>query len=134
MLEKVAKGRMSEVHERFLGFESFFHAHAMIEDNSLFPFLRDELKLSSEALLLLGEHKNLLEVMDSVSADLKHLKEQNFKGPTFMIYTKLREVETLLFQHLSDEEKIVIDIILIHGWKGVVDDGKLDPNLKSETK
>lgn len=121
MISNVLSQDMEAVHERFLGFESFFHAHASIEDISLFPFIRDSLKMEKEAKFLMSEHKGLLEKLNEAKEILQELSLVNFKGPTFALLQLLQLCQELLLKHLEDEEKIVIDIILVHGWKGVID-------------
>lgn len=121
MISKLLSHELSALNERFLGFESFFHAHAAIEDISLFPFIRDDLKMEKEAKFLMNEHKELLDKINEGKELLKELSMVDFKGPTYPLLLTLQKIQELLLKHLEDEEKIVIDIILEHGWKGVID-------------
>ena len=103
---------------------SFFlnqlHGHHMIEDHHYFPLLTaQEPRLASGFTLLESDHLQLDENIDRLEKRTNHMlgriRDGSADSGAGVVLDLLEDFDRFLHRHLTDEEELVVPIILEHG-------------------
>ncbi|MFN3937566.1 MAG: hemerythrin domain-containing protein [Gemmobacter sp.] len=126
LLERRLDPRMHSARlARFGGiFVSELHGHHHIEDAHYFPVLAQaEPRIAAGFELLDADHKALDGILsrfaDAANSAIRAEEGQRHRAAAGEFLTELRTTQRLLDRHLTDEEDLVVPVILRHGPAGL---------------
>ena len=104
-------------------FVNELHTHHMIEDDHYFPALTTkDARLSHGFALLDADHHALDGVLSRFADSANNVLQTDpakLSGAAARLLTEIRSAERLLNRHLTDEEELIVPIILKHGTDGL---------------
>ncbi len=105
-------------------FVEHLHGHHHIEDDHYFPLLlQRENRLERGFEILDRDHQqlnvNLETFVNLANATMRAASEGSARDEVGAFQTHLAKLETFLHRHLTDEEDLIVPVILRHGERGI---------------
>jgi iron-sulfur cluster repair protein YtfE (RIC family) len=105
-------------------FVDHLHGHHHIEDDHYFPLLvAREKRLQRGFDILDRDHHQLTDNLETfvgmANAMMRATNERSARDQAGAFQTHLAKLETFLHRHLTDEEDLIVPVILRHGESGI---------------